>query len=496
LRRVELGGNEAESRALRHKAAEIAQTRLNDPGKAIELYAGLFEDEPTDTAASRALRGLYERGENHQDLSRLLERLVDVATSPSDRGTLRMELATLRAERFSDIDTAIDLLRAVVDEEPTRTEAVLALGALYERGKRHEDLAALLDDQIAAARSRGDTDTELTFQVRVGEVHEKRLGDTAKAIETYEAILTRNPQHRGALEALIRLYQASGDHAAAARHLETLLGASAGADAQGLATTLAAEYRALSDLGRAASALERGLAVDPSNAPIRDALRALYEESGAWDKLAGIVAGDADIAGSPDEKVKLLRKAASIHAVKRNDHAASAELLEKACTIKPEDRELMLELCDAYSASGRGKAAVEVLEKIVASFGGKRSKELAEIHRRLSKAYVSDGDTARALDELDKAFRIEPGNVFVLKELGDVSVRVGDLKKAQQMFRALLLQKLEDGGPITKAQVFMNLGDVHLRLGEKPKAIQMLERAIQTDPALDQAKDLLAQAKA
>ena len=84
----------------------------------------------------------------------------------------------------------------------------------------------------------------------------------------------------------------------------------------------------------------------------------------------------------------------------------------------------------------------------------------------------------------------------MLKELGEVSVRVGNLKKAQQMFRALLLQKLEDGGPMTKAQVFMNLGDVHLRLGEKPKAIQMLERAIQTDPSLEEAKALLSQAKA
>jgi Tfp pilus assembly protein PilF len=42
----------------------------------------------------------------------------------------------------------------------------------------------------------------------------------------------------------------------------------------------------------------------------------------------------------------------------------------------------------------------------------------------------------------------------------------------------------------------MNLGDVHLRLGEKPKAVQMLERALQTDPSLEQAKELLAQAKA
>ena len=108
---------------------------------------------------------------------------------------------------------------------------------------------------------------------------------------------------------------------------------------------------------------------------------------------------------------------------------------------------------------------------------------------------MSDGEAQRAIDELDKAFRIEPGNVQVLKELGDVSVRLGDYKKAQQMFRALLLQKLEEGGPITKAEVFYNLGDVHLRLGEKQKAVQMLERALQTDASLERAKELLVQAK-
>jgi Tfp pilus assembly protein PilF len=64
------------------------------------------------------------------------------------------------------------------------------------------------------------------------------------------------------------------------------------------------------------------------------------------------------------------------------------------------------------------------------------------------------------------------------------------------MFRALLLQKLDDSGPITKAEVFLNLGDVHLRLGEKQKAVQMLERALQTNASLQKAKDLLAQAKA
>ena len=83
----------------------------------------------------------------------------------------------------------------------------------------------------------------------------------------------------------------------------------------------------------------------------------------------------------------------------------------------------------------------------------------------------------------------------MLKKLGEVALEAGDLKKAQQMFRALLLQKLDATSPITKAEVFMNLGEVHHTLGEKPKAIQMLERAMQSDASLEQAKSRLAELK-
>jgi tetratricopeptide (TPR) repeat protein len=80
----------------------------------------------------------------------------------------------------------------------------------------------------------------------------------------------------------------------------------------------------------------------------------------------------------------------------------------------------------------------------------------------------------------------------VLALLGEVALNVGDLKKAQQMYRALLLQKLEDAGPIKKAMVFVRLGDIHDKLGEKPKAIQMYERALQTDATLGEAKTKLS----
>jgi tetratricopeptide (TPR) repeat protein len=326
-------------------------------------------------------------------------------------------------------------------------------------------------------------------------VYESRLGDRARAIDTYRAVLERDPSHRGALECLARLYQSESRLADAAEVLDKLLGMSTGKDAVDLAVRLSEIHDKLGDPEQATLALERGLKEEPQQPELRTRLRKAYEAQEAWEKLGALLSQDADLAKTDEERVGLLRRAAKLHAERRNDHEKAAELLNQATQIKPDDRELLLELCDEYNASGRGKAAAEVLEKIVISYGNKRSKELAEIHRRLAGAYLADGNGARALEELDKAFRIEPGNVNVLSLLGETALELGDLKKAQQMYRALLLQKLDEGGPVQKGMVFVRLGDIHDKLGEKPKAVQMYERALQTDPNLTEAKTKLAQLK-
>ena len=67
-------------------------------------------------------------------------------------------------------------------------------------------------------------------------------------------------------------------------------------------------------------------------------------------------------------------------------------MLEKASELSPDDRELLLSLCDAYTASGRSDDSIRALERIVASYGGKRSKDLSAIQYRLGKAFLSKGD--------------------------------------------------------------------------------------------------------
>src|SRR6185369_16757431 len=151
--------------------------RLNDVAKASELFEQLFEDDPSDREAAAALRALYPAMDRYQELGRLLERLVDMADSASARTALRLELSQLNRDRFQSLDTAIELLRSVLEEEPGQSETVIALSKLYEKTQRDEELAELLSTQINAARDRDDTKSELTFQVRLDEVYDNRLDD-------------------------------------------------------------------------------------------------------------------------------------------------------------------------------------------------------------------------------------------------------------------------------------------------------------------------------
>jgi tetratricopeptide (TPR) repeat protein len=381
----------------------------------------------------------------------------------------------------------VELLEGVLGRDAAHKEAGQELADVYQASGRHADLAGLLDRQIELLQSAGDVVGAVLMQKRLAALAEAPLGDLARAAAAWSGV-RRVEESEEVLEALLRLHTALGEKARAAEVLEVLASRATGGDAIERLVSLARLYSELGDTAAVVRSLDRAAEVDPGSRELRARLRAEYERAGAWEPVAAMVLADADASEEKKTKIGLYREAASIYLKNLEDPSRGADVLQKAVDLSPEDRALLLDLCDAVSLAGRGPEAVQVLEKIVQSFGGKRSKELGEIHRRLANAYLAMGQKDQALGELDKAFRIEPGNIFVLRQLGEVAMESGDMTKAQQMFRALLLQRLDGQAPITKAQVFCRLGQIHQALGEGPKAKQMFERAVQADPQLEEAK--------
>jgi tetratricopeptide (TPR) repeat protein/Tfp pilus assembly protein PilF len=505
MRRLELMPEPVQLRELRHQAAKVAAEQLDDKEGAIDLYEQAFEDDPKDEEASAALRVLYEQLERYEDMLRFIERLLDMADTPEERAELRLESARICIDIVSAPSEGIDHLNAVLEEIPDHAGAVEQLSKMLEKEQRDDELADLLNKQIVLAQEAADQDKELGYRVQLSELYETRLNDPDKAIEGYLGVLETDKAFRPALEALARLYEQQDETAKAAEMNEKLLDGAEDGDLTRLALKAKDLFVAVDDPAAGCRVLEA--VVDKADAigadnvsALRDGLRALYRESGQWEKLAELVETEAGEAESDEDKVALFKKAAAIHSGERDDHARAAELLDKAVELDSDDRELMLLLCDEYTKSGRGQAAIEVLQKVVESYGGRRSKELADIHHRIASAHMAEGDQDAAMSELESARKMDPGSVTILYELGTLSLRLAEadgegkaehVKRAGNAFRSLLLQRLDAGAPVSKADVFYNLARVSQADGDKKKAKQMADRALSNDKEHAEAKALL-----
>ncbi len=490
-RRMDLEEDVESLRELRFERAELARDQLDMLPEATKILEQLREEGPEDTRVATALRQAYAAGKHYEELGDLIAQLMESSDDAAQTVDLKVGLARLRRDQFADGARAMQLLEEVYAQDSKHQEAAELLGEIYEEASAFEKLTSHLLARSSLAREQGDEGEALTFLRRAALLFEESLKDLSQAIEVWKKIREQEDTTE-TLEAILRLQLASSQNLDAAQSLEELCASLEGEAQIARRGELAELYRTIGDTEAVIRTLEGSLALDEGNQALRESLRKEYEDSGAWQQVADMIVTDAATASAQSDKVALLREAAVVHISKCSDAAMGATLLGEAAELAPDDRALLLELCDAYSASGRGNDAVVVLQKVVESYGGKRSKELGEIHRRLATAYLSQEEQEKALAELDRAFRIEPGNISVLKQLGEVALSIGDMKKAQQMFRALLLQRLDDKSPITKAQVFCRLGQVHQKLGETPKAKQMYERALQTDASLEDAKTGLA----
>ncbi|OJY31236.1 MAG: hypothetical protein BGO98_46070 [Myxococcales bacterium 68-20] len=528
LKRAEAESDGDQALRLRHRAAEVASERLGDRDRAVALYEEILEQERGDVRAQERLRALYRELGKYNELARLLAMLIELAESADARSHLRVDLARLQLEKFENVRDATDTLRAILDEDPDHEEAAKVLGALFEKAEQYAELSELQTSLVERARARGEAALELSRMVVLGETLELRVKDARRALEIYEQVLERDARHAEALEAVARLAEGRGAWDKAERALASLLETASGARAVEIALRLASARKELGDEQGMEDALKRALEADPESTDVRERLGQLYERAKKWAELAGLLASNADIiaaayggivAPPPEvapvgrssnppggsmippppphvaEQVKLLRRAAEIHLVERKAPADAVPVLERVTELVPSDRELLLLLCDAYTASQRERDAATVLERIIASFGSKRTKELSLYHHRLGRALATLGEKDVALTQLDMAFKIDPGSIEVLRDLGVLAIEIGDLDRAQKTFRALLLQRLDAQSGITKGEVFYYLGEISMKQGDKAKAVQMLERAVENDPNLARAKTMLAELK-
>ena len=478
----------------RRQLAEAAQGPLADSERAIDGWRAVLDEAPTDASAMDQLEKLYDEGKRYGDLEDLVQRRLDVAETPADRLAGRVRLARL-VDRLGRTSESIDQLNDILSEDPGNADALDELETLLGKEKRWEELSELLHRRIEDARNAGDAEAVWAGLLRVATLREQNMSDLVGATEALEQAI-QMAEDETALGRAAVLREKQGQFAEAAAHREARLLLLSGAEAVAEANAVAelAETK-LGDVPRAERALRRAFEIDRTAAEPKARLSAFYEKHQRHAELAEVLRFEADLATDKATKVGLLKRVADLYAKQLGDPASAAIMLEQASALDPEDRNVLLPLCDLYIAAGRQNDAVPVLQKIIASYGTRRTKEVAVYQHRMGQALEGMGDVAGALAAYDGAFKIDLTNVPILRDLGRLCWRNGDFDRAQKTFRALLLQKLDAQSGISKGDIYFYLGDIAAKTGDPKKGIQNLERALVETPGHPQAAELLKQLK-
>jgi golgin subfamily B member 1 len=498
LRRARQSLDPAQANEFRHRAATLYVGPLSSDEKAVDVYREILENAPSDEGALGQLERLYEALKRWDDLKDLLLQKLDASASPADRVMVLRGLAHLSEARFDAPDDAIGFLNDLLMSAPRDEAATADLERIYTKTERHSDLVELLEGEADAARESGDTARELTLLVRVGEIFDGALDDKDRATSIYERVLERDPEHTRALAALAKLYEANGDWDRVAEVLRKAAATGRGGpDEAEVHFRLArlAESR-LDDEDGALAELRLAVRAHPGHLEANRALARLCRKRGDNAGLCEALAREEANLDDKAKKIALLTEIAQLEGAALGDPAAAVATLERARALDPASVPILLALSDAYVAAGRGDEAIPVVEALIAAEtegGKKRSKQAAAYHQKLAKAYLARGDKAKALANLEGAYKIDVANTEVLISLGKLYYEQGDLDQAVKLFRALLLQKLDASAGATKADIYCYVGEISLKQGDPKKAKGMFQRALDEDKTHEGAKAGLAQ---
>ncbi len=252
---------------------------------------------------------------------------------------------------------------------------------------------------------------------------------------------------------------------------------------------LADAWTKMGEPAAARRALESVHEQQPTVDSVRSRLKALYEEIGATSELATMVVEEAKTTEDEDARFELLRRAGDLFLGSEGGASLAIVPLEEAAELKPDDHETTILLVDSYMESSRHGEAVGLLEKAIASKGGRRSPQLAELQHRMARLAEAASDKPVQMQWLNVAMDSDRRNGIIAAELAPLAMELGEYDAALKALRVVTVGRNES--PMSRAEAFLLQGRIAHAKGEQGPALAWARRAKSEDPELTEAAAFL-----
>ncbi len=448
--------------------------KINEASYALTCFQKVLEFRPADTGALLALTDLYRSAQQWSELAEMLIRLAEAEPTPVANRKRRVEAAGIFYKRLSDTSRSLELLEAVIADDPTSEQAVTLLAEIYENTKEWDKLTKILSDSVDALP---EGEEQLKVRYRLGELHEDRLDDLKSAREQYEKVLSIDAQHLDSIKGLERIYARTSDAAGLRDNLEIQLEIAVTPKQRLLLRErLAGIYEEeFKDYDKAIDYLQAVLETDAEHKSSLITLTRLYRNAERWENLTEVLAKRA-VSADDEEKKDLLTERAEVIREKIGDAKRASHAFMEVTSLGVDDA--LGTLARTQEDAGEYDATIATVRKMIDAAGDIDSK-IALFMRIASIQLDKMDDATEAAATLRRVKDMAPGKPDVISELRRVLVAQGNYAAAlDTLEEELTLVK----GSHARAGIFAQMGLICVEnIDDKNRATKYFEQAIELD---------------
>lgn len=443
----------------------------------------LLDQEDPEASAKRTGRGRKPLSPAEQALALLLES-IKLPFEASRRRSLERAAALVSCDALGAPEQALEIFGRIFAEDvadQVAKKSIAKYSALLDQGAHHVQLSELWESLAKALGERGEPDEARSYWERAAGLWEE-MSEPERAVNDHRRAADLGSV--ASLEALTRIHLARDEKLDALEALERIFDLSSGDALVDCALRVFDLSLEVAERARARRRLEQAAAKVPENPVLRQKLADYYRAEELHEELANLLAKEADFATQATQKIAFLREAAELWLKTLGEPARSVPLLAKAAELDPEDRSLTLALAEANSAADNHERAISALTRHIESYGARRPKTRAEFHLQLGRVLRAANEPEKALGEYAQAQEINSTDAQVLFECATAALELGELNRAEQTFRGLLLvlhrPKASDAVEIGRADVYLSLSEVAAKKGDKLATKDFVESAFET----------------
>lgn len=472
------------------RIADVYEDHLKDEAEAMRRLDAVLAEDPKNLDALRALDRLYSKNGRFQDLLENLHAQLALAATPRQKITLWERIAGIHDEEFLNHEKAAEAWEQVLTVDNVHEAALSALGRHYRALDRWEDVASLMEKQIKLAT---EPERQLELWLGLARVLMDQIGNPERATRAYEHVLGINPEHPGALEALARIRETSGDADAALAAIEALAEKAATKEARAEQYVRAAKL--LESRGDRDGAIERyklALDANPKDAGASAALRGAYLSRGDVNAAIQLLDREINETDGDRAKAKLAGEMAVLFRDRLKDDKRAEESAKRAISFDPTNLQGLMVLGDLAFEGKRYLEAAKHFGLIAERADSLDKKDATRILVHYVDALSQTGSTEQALAPMDTLVRIAPDDADAIGRVAAVTFEHGSPGRAAELYKDLLERFGKQQKGKDRALSLYRLGESLRRAHDLDGALAPLEEAAELDPSLPAPLESLA----